>query len=217
MFLVHTGIFKKKGKKIRKVYKKRALNKTNRKKSNTKKGGNNNDNNNNTKKGEIVSPDLIHDYAAEGNLKAIEEYLKNGYNIFGNYCGLKPIHIAAENNQIAVVKFLLQHGERVNSIDEEDNNTPLHYACMTGSLEMVKLLISKGADVDAENYVKETPLLQAVYNGNSEIVEILLKNGADVEVRTENDRTALMIAATNGNLKNVELLIKEGAKIDAMK
>jgi hypothetical protein len=44
---------------------------------------------------------------------------------------------------------------------------PLHHAIDTGNLEVVSLLISHGADVNAVNYKKETPLYIAVLKGDA--------------------------------------------------
>ena len=50
------------------------------------------------------------------------------------------------------------------------------------SIEITKLLIEHGADVNAENNIGETPLHQAIYE---EIARLLIKNGADVNAKTK--------------------------------
>ena len=59
--------------------------------------------------------------------------------------------------------------------------SPLHKAAETGKLDACKLLISKGASVDAQDKDGTTPLHEASGSGNTEIVELLLKEGATIE------------------------------------
>ena len=47
-----------------------------------------------------------------------------------------------------------------------DGNTPLHWAASKGYSDVVKLLIDKGADVSALNKAKERPLECALVNGH---------------------------------------------------
>ena len=71
-----------------------------------------------------------------------------------------------------VARYLLNEGSNVNSRDK-GNRTPLHYAVLGNQIEMTKLLISKGAIVDAIGYLmdqnKSTPLHLAVRLGDSEV------------------------------------------------
>jgi ankyrin repeat protein len=63
------------------------------------------------------------------------------------------------------------------------------------SIEVVKDLLAKGADVNAkENIVGLTALMDAALHGNAEVVRALLAKGADVNAKTKNGRTALSFA-----------------------
>lgn len=60
---------------------------------------------------------------------------------------------------------------------------PLHYATDFGQTDVVKYLISKGADINAPDKHGLTPLMSACYEGHTSCVKILLEMGADKEQR----------------------------------
>ncbi|MFH1115295.1 MAG: ankyrin repeat domain-containing protein [Pseudomonadota bacterium] len=59
-------------------------------------------------------------------------------------------------------------------------NEELLRAAETGSLEQVKSLLAKGADVNAKTRLGITVLMAAVRTGNLDLVKFLVDNGADV-------------------------------------
>ena len=79
--------------------------------------------------------------------------------------------------------------------------TALHYAAASGNLAVVQFLIEMGAEVDAENPLKEarvTPLAMAYRRGRSRIVEFLISHGAeefDPETKTSFELEAALKAA----------------------
>ena len=94
------------------------------------------------------------------------------------------------------------------SIDE------LIEAIEEGSLEVVKMLIESGADVNAryDEGWKFTPLMFAAEMGDVEIVRLLLESGADVNAKDLYEVTALMWAE---NFEVATLLIEAGADVEA--
>lgn len=119
---------------------------------------------------------------------------KNGYT---------ALHVAVLEKNIKVTTILIEHGAKVNLesyedkllpeidalvdrgsyiIDNDDKEryvslTPLHIAALTGSKNIVKLLIKHGADVNKENYEYIKPIHCAIDSGSVEIVSIIQKNG----------------------------------------
>lgn len=76
---------------------------------------------------------------------------------------------------------MLEEGAKINSRDSL-GKTPLHYAVDrygSASLDVVELLLNRGAKVDAEDDDNYTPLRTAVYNRNRKLIKLLIENGAD--------------------------------------
>lgn len=104
-----------------------------------------------------------------------------------------------------------------NTIDKKDNyrETALTWSSGNNFIEMVKLLLENGADVNARGRYKETALTIASYNNNIELVKLLLDNGADVNAGNKYGYTALMWASTKWNKDIVKLLLDNGADVNA--
>lgn len=68
-------------------------------------------------------------------------------------------------------------------------------ACKLGYLDVVKLALSSGADINSSNKYNETPLFIAMANKNSDIVTELLKNNPNLLAKTNNEHTILHWAA----------------------
>ena len=60
------------------------------------------------------------------------------------------------------------------NMKNEEGNTPLHYACIRGNLEVVKLLNSKGAQMSERNTAFLTPLMLSIYYSHFFVVHYLL-------------------------------------------
>ncbi len=88
--------------------------------------------------------------------------------------------------------------------------TPLMYAAAFGNVQTMKLLIEKGADVNARNAVNATALLWCARD--PEKARILIERGADVNAQSKQGATPLIVAALRpGNAAIVALLLEKGA------
>lgn len=103
----------------------------------------------------------------------------------------------------------------------KDSRTLMDIAICHGQIEIIKILIEKGANIHCIDAIKKgnlhnkTALGLAIHCSQIEITKLLLKNGAkmDINLRDRNKRTFLHEAAENGNIELAELLINNGADI----
>ncbi len=124
---------------------------------------------------------------------------------------------AIERHDTAAVAALLQKGADPNE-PKAEGWRPLHTAIgridVGGSIEVVKLLMQHGADVNAwDEGHHETPILSAC-DEEPESVEparLLLEAGANPNVRRSDGESPLRLAARYKNVALAELLLKHGA------
>ena len=91
----------------------------------------------------------------------------------------------------------------------------LHLAAVLGRHEVVRMLLERGADVNARNRWQETPLHDAAWQGHDEVVGVLLEKGADIHARDQWQETPLHDAAWQGHDEVVGVLLERGADIHA--
>lgn len=91
------------------------------------------------------------------------------------------------------------------------NETPLMNAARGGSAACARLLLDRGADVNAADAGGMTPLMNAASADAVSMVRFLISRGADLKARDADGRTALMVASWNGNPGAVEALLDLGA------
>lgn len=120
---------------------------------------------------------------------------------------------ACKNNQKGVVQaFMKRGGVDVNKRDES-GNTPLIYACLKGSRDLVKLLLENDADASLANQKSRMPLHFAAETGNYQIISLLLDAGADVNCTDNDGVTPLMLLAKNGKT-DAALKLLQNPEID---
>lgn len=118
-----------------------------------------------------------------------------------------------ENNLVELKAFLREKGSA--AIADDRGITPLMYAAEIGSLDAMRMLIERGADVNAQNAFGSTALMWSVADPAK--VHLLVDHGANVNLVARSGRTALIVAAfTNPSAEVVRLLLAKGAKVAVM-
>nr|KAF6468903.1 ankyrin repeat and MYND domain containing 2 [Molossus molossus] len=96
--------------------------------------------------------------------------------------------------------LLASKNVRVNCLDE-NGMTPLMHAAYKGKLDMCKLLLRHGADVNCHQHEHGyTALMFAALSGNKDITWAMLEAGAETDVVNSVGRTAAQMAAFVGEL-----------------
>ena len=123
-----------------------------------------------------------------------------------------PLHDAVQNNDANTVNELLNQGADVN--EKHFSRTALLVASSQGRVEMVTLLLDRGADVNLVSPQHGTALTVASYKGHVEVAKLLLDRGAEVDLIPSGGWTALSYAAYWGNTDVAVLLMARGADIN---
>lgn len=148
--------------------------------------------------------------------------------------GETALHLVARSGNVEAAKLLLMHGAKVDAREKFGDQTPLMWATARRHPEMVELLASKGADVNARSAVRDyqrvataesrakfldrggfTPLLYAARENCMACVDALLKHKADVNLSDPANVPPLSIAMMNGNWDIAKRLIEAGADVNA--
>lgn len=134
----------------------------------------------------------------------------NGRNLKGT--PETPLSIACSFGQTDAARYLIEKGADVNFIPQysksDFGSTALTGAISSGSLEIVKLLIQHGANINENDPNEGYPLTVAAFFRSKVILEVLLKNGAEVNGKDNDENTALILAARDGDIDNVKLLLQ---------
>ncbi|MCJ1251086.1 hypothetical protein MMC30_008317 [Trapelia coarctata] len=138
-------------------------------------------------------------------------------NLSGNTC----LEIAARYGQTSAVEKLLGRETVASSAEVcafpgEDAGMPkaysaLHVACKNSHLEIVEMLLSRKAGIQADLHArdnnKRTPLLLATKHGTISVLDPLLHAGADADATDNDGATSLVLAVSALNSKAVEKLL----------
>lgn len=119
---------------------------------------------------------------------------------------------AANTGDAAGVERQLAAGVAVNATGYA-GMTPLFVATLDNRLDVVRRLLSRGANSNPRTEDGWTPLLTAAQYGSEALVAEFLRAGVDVE-QQRNGKTALMLAAENGHAGVLRQLLAHGAEVD---
>ncbi len=122
--------------------------------------------------------------------------------------------VAIEDDDLDKVRALLDSGLAADTPIEygENSETPLMKAAREGTVEIARLLLARGAKVNAQDGEKSTALEAAISRDQSAMVELLLTAKADPNSVNKYMQSALSNAAAAGNLELTEMLLKAKAK-----
>jgi ankyrin repeat protein len=126
----------------------------------------------------------------------------------------EKLYSAIRENNLSQLKTLLDSKAAANAADDR-GITPLMVAAEVGSADSMRLLIDRGADVNAQNAFGSTALMWSASDPAK--VRLLLDHGAQVNLAAKSGRTALIVAGfTNPSAEVVRLLLAKGAKVGTM-
>ncbi|OMO72795.1 hypothetical protein CCACVL1_17588 [Corchorus capsularis] len=123
----------------------------------------------------------LHMAAANGHLGIVEYLIGNGVVIFPtlNFDLFPKARAALAPGELDFI-FPFELGD-VNASNME-KNTPLHYACLSGHVEVVKKLVQSGASVSLLNSHERTPIDEAMSMGKMDVIDAINETMAELEL-----------------------------------
>lgn len=113
---------------------------------------------------------------------------------------------------IKTISKYLEEGININSVSEHGHQA-LMLAAHQGHVEIIKLLIDKGANINGKHKISgNTALIGAVFQGNKDIVKLLIEAKVDINLKNNDGKSALDMAKLQGNMEIINLLVVSGAK-----
>ena len=134
--------------------------------------------------------------------------------------GSTPLHYAAMRGNVAAVQHLLNRKEINLEAKDGAMMTAMHIASSHGSLDVCKLLLSAGCEMNSYGHNKMSALHFAATEGHLEIAKLLVQKAensdsvADIATVVHDQDIALHLAVENGHLDMVNFFIEQGANVN---
>jgi ankyrin repeat protein len=147
-----------------------------------------------------------------GQTKVVELLLEHRADVNTMNSGYRiPLHLAVFKRHFDIAWTLLIYGADPNARDDEHGGTPLHLASTCGWVDIVNLLLDRGASVNSQDGHGKTPLHMAASSGHLDAARWLIRHGADVNARDYLGQIPFSIALETGRRKVARLLSDSGA------
>ena len=173
---------------------------------------------------------LFFDAVYRGDLALVRNFLSHklvDINIKTYKEQATALHIAVSQENLFLVKLLIENKIEIDTVAKKKYLTPLHQAIRKNNLKIAKLLLEKGAaknsEVDADNDTFEfskwridiTPISEAVFQGNVKAIALLIDYDTSLDINYDLSY-AIVEQISNNNLEVIELLLNNDVDIQSI-
>ncbi|KAF7978225.1 hypothetical protein HWV62_1224 [Athelia sp. TMB] len=127
---------------------------------------------------------------------------------------VSPLYYACFSGSFLAVQHLVSNGADVDKAGREASTRPLLVASQESHVEIVRLLLVKGANVDVKGGNYGTALQTASRQGHLTLAKLLLDKGSNPNIEGGRDGPALQVAIVAGHLELAKLLLEHGAAVN---
>ena len=148
-----------------------------------------------------------------GDMELTKFLITNGANVNSlMQDGVSLIGYAIAQNNMDLLQMLIENGANVNYTNGDSwANTPLQTASRLGLDNVVRILLTRNADINAVDMNGNTALHTAALNSQLSIVKLLLEKNPNLDIQNKVGNTALHLAVISGNINIVGELVLKGA------
>jgi ankyrin repeat protein len=169
---------------------------------------------------------LPSDHAKDERWKQIRKNIRN--RKVGSMCssghGYNLLHAVVEFGQEHTIRYLLDVEQTaplanpytVVDVKDHHGHAPLHLAARNRRLEVAKLFLTHGADVNIKSNNLQTPLIVATTAGDVDIIRLLLDHHANITAKDEYGWQAIHYAVYQSQGEIIELLLEKGAEVGVL-
>lgn len=153
-----------------------------------------------------------------GDLATLQQLYNQNEDIFHVYTPVGTVlHLAAEYNQSAIVKWLIEMGMDINIEDKNYGHTPIRNAISEGHVDLFKEMFQLGAKIYFENpkHPHQDPLFGAILAGSKEMAQLLIEHGADTTIRYFERKDAALMAKEQNQTEILALIQAHNATLPA--
>lgn len=141
----------------------------------------------------------------------VQQLIKNVFDEYDvvNLNGWRPLNWAVFNDDLPMVKLLLQYSADPNSLDSI-KATPLHWAALWAGIDVIRELVNAGAKYWQRDNLGYTPLYRAIQRESAKqdvgIIKFLINQGAQIDRTDKKGRNAFLVAAAMNNTSALNFL-----------
>ncbi|XP_051164216.1 alpha-latrotoxin-Lhe1a-like [Leptopilina boulardi] len=165
---------------------------------------------------------VIHSAAQSGNCDLVKFLIDEGANVHAKGEDNRSVlEVAVIFNHWNIVEFLLKQCDDQITAEDKNGFSIFHYACRNGNLEMIKLLLERGAKINVKTKNGKSVLHNAAKHDDLKLVKFLVEHGADINAKDKNGKSVLEYGFESTNClfssntwEKIEFLINNGADVN---
>jgi len=143
-----------------------------------------------------AEPVTIHEAAKTGKLAAVQRFFDQDPSSVNHRDndGNIPLHWAVQHSQVLVLRYYARRSSSERDIDKINRHNALPQEIFQHHVEVVRLLLDRGALVNSQNNVGRTPLHEAAADASLFFVRLLINHGASPNLKTHDGKTPVDLA-----------------------
>ena len=159
------------------------------------------------------SPYLVAGFS--GSVELVKFLISRGCDVMDKDSnGQTVLHVACDKGKLALAQYLVEKYPDMLTIRDKGGRSPYLVAGYSGSVELVKFLISRGCDVRNKDSDGWTVLHNACQEGKLELAQYLVENYSDMlTIRDKTGRSPYLVAGYSGSVELVSYLTSKGCDV----